>query len=85
MSCAYGKVCVVGIEEVNKQRVFVLKFLQARIPSWTARDFFAAFDPDATWFDELKPAFGERRFFFEKEYDEVLRQRRGGSSGQQGE
>jgi hypothetical protein len=29
------------------------------------RPFYAKFDPDATWFDQLIPAFGERSFFFE--------------------
>jgi hypothetical protein len=30
--------------------------------------FFARFDPAATWFDQLAPAFGADRFFFEDEY-----------------
>jgi hypothetical protein len=84
MSCAYGKVSVIGIEEVGQQRVFVLKFLQARIPSWTSRVFFAEFDPHATWFDELRPAFGQKRFFFEEEYAEFLERSQGSSSGQMG-
>jgi hypothetical protein len=29
------------------------------------RPFFARFDPAATWLDDLRPAFGEQRFFFE--------------------
>ena len=71
-----------GIEELHGERVFVLKFLQARVPSWSRRVFFAAFDPQATWFDELKPAFGAPEFFFEKQYDRVVVQRRKRSSGQ---
>jgi len=31
-----------------------------------ARPFFAQYDAKATWFDELKPAFGES-FFFDEE------------------
>jgi hypothetical protein len=31
------------------------------------RTFYARFDPRATWFDELRPAFGERSFFFQTE------------------
>lgn len=82
MSCAPGKVSVVGVEEVNDRRVFVLKFLQSRVPHWTKRVFFADLDPEATWFDELRPAFGEPRFFFEQEYEDSVRQHPGFSSGQ---
>jgi hypothetical protein len=32
------------------------------------RPFFARFDPAATWLDDLKPAFGVERFFYEEEY-----------------
>ena len=31
----------------------------------SARPFFARFDPKATWLDQLEPAFGEEKFFFE--------------------
>lgn len=65
MSCTPGKVMVLGVEEVNKEKVFVLKFIQSREPSWTNRIFFARFDPKATWMDDLKPAFGAKEFFFE--------------------
>ena len=34
--------------------------------------FFAKYDENATWFSELKPAFGEEKFFFEDELDEIL-------------
>ncbi len=29
------------------------------------RPFFARYDPEAIWLDDLTPALGERRFFFE--------------------
>ncbi len=29
------------------------------------KPFYAKFDPDATWLDHLKPAFGKDKFFFE--------------------
>ena len=58
-----------GLQRKKKALLlFVLKFLQARIPSWTERVFFAEFDPHATWFDELKPGFGDKEFFFEEGY-----------------
>ncbi len=49
----------------KRTKVFSLRFLQARDPSWVGRPFFARFDPKATWFDKLRPAFGESAFFFE--------------------
>lgn len=70
MSCWPGKVRVVGTAEIHGERVFVLEFLQGRDPSWVGRPFFAQFDPEATWFDELRPAFGQEKFFFEEGLDE---------------
>ncbi len=66
MSCTPGKVMVDGIVEMGGKKLFVLKFLQARDPSWVNQIFFAEFDPDAVWFDDLKPAFGMPQFFFEE-------------------
>lgn len=66
MSCSPGKVQVLGVQEVMGEKAFVLRFLQGRKPEWVDVPFFAAYDPKATWFDELEPAFGEKKFFFEK-------------------
>jgi KamA family protein len=66
MSAAPGKVLVDGITTVNGQKVFVLKMVQGREPTWVNRVFFARFDSHATWLDQLEPAFGEREFFFER-------------------
>ncbi|MEL7207552.1 MAG: lysine 2,3-aminomutase, partial [Actinomycetota bacterium] len=67
MSADPGKVLVDGIADVNGERVFVLKLLQGRNAEWVNRVFFARYDEKAAWFDELKPAFGETEFFFERE------------------
>ena len=64
MSATPGKVHVVGITNTNNQKVIVLKFLQGRDPNWTQEPFFAKYDPDAIWLDDLQPAFSEK-FFFE--------------------
>jgi len=68
MSCAPGKVQILGITEIPlngvRKKVIVLRFLQGRNPDWAARPFFAAYDDKAGWIDELKPAFGEEKFFF---------------------
>ncbi len=64
MSALPGKVRLLGVREVGGQSCFVLDFLQARDPNWVKRPFFAKFDAEATWFDQLEPAFGSDRPFF---------------------
>ncbi len=66
MSAEPGKVHVIGVTEVNGEKVFVLRFLQCRNPQLVDIPFFAKYDSKATWFDQLVPAFGEEQFFFEK-------------------
>jgi len=66
MSATPGKVLVDGVATIGGEDVFVLKFLQARDPRWVGRPFFARVDPKAKWLDDLRPAFGEREFFFER-------------------
>ncbi|MGD9788210.1 MAG: KamA family radical SAM protein [Sulfuricellaceae bacterium] len=67
MSANPGKIHVLGATEVMGQQVFELRFLQGRDPDWVHRPFFAEFDDQATWLDELKPAFGKPQFFFEED------------------
>lgn len=74
MSAGPGKVEVQGISEINGEKVFVLRFVQGRNPDWVQRPFFAKYDEEATWLHDLKPAFGEEKFFFEDEYEEMQRQ-----------
>ncbi|MDJ0805590.1 MAG: lysine 2,3-aminomutase [Gammaproteobacteria bacterium] len=72
MSAGPGKVEIQGVAEVAGEKVFVLRFIQARNPDWVQRPFFARFDAQATWLDQLEPAFGESRFFYEAEYQTML-------------
>jgi hypothetical protein len=67
MSDHAGKIQVLGVQEIKGEKVFVLRFLQGRNPHWVDIPFFAAYDQKATWFNQLKPAFGEERFFFEEQ------------------
>ena len=71
MSAGPGKVEVQGITEIKGEKVFVLRFIQARNPDWVQQPFFAKFDAKATWLDQLKPAFGEEKFFYEEEYEQM--------------
>jgi hypothetical protein len=65
MSAHPGKVRINGTANVAGEDVFVLELLQGRDPDWVGRPFFARFDSDAVWLDDLEPAFGEERFFFQ--------------------
>lgn len=71
MSTSPGKVEIQGVAEIKGEKVFVLRFIQGRNPDWVQRPFFARYDENATWLDELEPAFGESSFFFEKEFREM--------------
>lgn len=73
MSAGPGKVEIQGIAEIQGEKVFVLRFLQARNPEWTHRPFFAKYCDKAVWLHHLQPAFGESSFFFEQEYDQMLK------------
>jgi L-lysine 2,3-aminomutase len=64
MSCYFGKVQVLGVEEIDGKKVFVMRFIQGRNPDWVAKPFFTEYNPDATWISQLKPLFGNK-FFFE--------------------
>ena len=77
MSADPGKVEIQGVAEIRGEKVFVLRFIQARNPDWVQQPFFARFDPDATWLNHLRPAFGETEFFYEAEYREMLAAARG--------
>jgi KamA family protein len=65
MSAFPGKVLIDGVPTIRGEKIFALQFLQARDGNLVRRPFYAKFDPAATWFDQLVPAFGERSFFFD--------------------
>nr|MBC8523973.1 lysine 2,3-aminomutase [Chlorobium phaeobacteroides] len=71
MSCAPGKIIVQDITEIHGEKVFVLKFTQSRNPEWTNKIFFAEYDDDASWIDDLSPALGHEEFFFENEMERL--------------
>ncbi len=76
MSCTPGKVQILGTADAGGKQVMVMRFLQGRNPDWVGRPFFAEYNPKAIWLDELKPAFGETKFFFEDELQEILHQKK---------
>ena len=70
MSATPGKVQVDGVVNIKGEKVLALRFLQGRNPDWVYRPFFAKYDENAIWLDDLKPAF-EEKFFFEDEMNKL--------------
>lgn len=73
MSCLPGKVQILGVADVKGEKVMTFRMIQGRNPDWAARPFFARFDENATWYNELQPAFGEDKFFFSDELETILK------------
>ncbi|WP_457639151.1 KamA family radical SAM protein [Persephonella sp.] len=71
MSATPGKVRILGVSEINGEKVMVLDFLQGRNPDWVGRPFFAKYNENAMWLDELEPYEGDK-FFYEDELREML-------------
>ena len=65
MSATPGKVHVMGTTNVNNQKAIVLRFIQGRNPDWVDIPFFAKYDENAIWLDDLKP-ISDEKFFFEE-------------------
>ena len=72
MSAGPGKVQVLGPARIMDREVLALRFIQGRDPDWVHRPFFAEYDPEAIWLDDLKPAFGAKSFFYEPAYQAML-------------
>jgi len=65
MSATPGKVHVMGTTTVNNEKVIVLRFIQGRNPDWVDIPFFAKYDENAIWLDDLEP-ISDEKFFFEE-------------------
>lgn len=75
MSATPGKIQVLGVSEIDGKKIITLRFLQGRNPDWVQIPFFAKYDENAIWIDDLRPAFGEK-FFFEDEMKNILHGRK---------
>jgi hypothetical protein len=80
MSANLGKVQVLGVRKLGGQKVRQLRLLQGRNGGWVQRPFAADYDASATWLNELRPAFGESRIFFEEELEQLYREKIAGST-----
>jgi KamA family protein len=76
MSCDPGKVQVNGVVEIQGEKVIALQAIQGRNPEWVGRPFFAQYDDQAIWLNDLKPAFGEEKFLFDDELEEMYQKDR---------
>lgn len=72
MSATPGKISVQGVTEINGEKVFVLRMIQARDPELTYEPFFAKYDPKATWIDDLEP-YGRDEFIFDEDLQPALK------------
>jgi L-lysine 2,3-aminomutase len=75
MSANPGKIQVLGVADVRKKKVIVLRFLQGRNPKWVQRPFLAKYNEKAIWIDELEP-FSGKKFFYEDELQQILKSSR---------
>ncbi len=73
MTTSAGKASILGTAEVNGEKLFALKFNEARNMAWMDKVFLAKFDPKESRVDRLVP-FDTPEFFFEKELREIEEQ-----------
>lgn len=76
MSTSPGKIQILGVNKIKNEKVFLLRFLQARNPDWVGRPFYAKYNPTASWLNDLIPAFGEKKYFWTEEYEKFIHQKK---------
>lgn len=67
MSALHGKIKIDGIPEINGKKYIAMSFIQGRSSDWVKKPFFSEYDEKACWINELKPAFGDKTFFFKRD------------------
>jgi KamA family protein len=67
MSALHGKIKIDGIPEINGKKYISMSFIQGRSSGWVKKPFFSEYDEKACWINELKPAFGDKTFFFKRD------------------
>lgn len=66
MSASPGKIQILGTKIIQNEKAFILQFIQGRNPDWVLRPFFARYDENAIWRNDLKPVSGAEKFFYEE-------------------
>lgn len=70
MTSSAGKTSLLGTTEINGEKVFALKFNEARNMQWIDRVYFAEFDEKENTIEKLKP-FGAEKYFYEDELIQI--------------
>jgi L-lysine 2,3-aminomutase len=66
MSATPGKVVVDGVANLPHGKALALRFLQARNADLVGKPFFAKYNANAQWWDELSPLANADQIFFNK-------------------
>lgn len=72
MTSSAGKTSLLGVAEVNGQKVFALKFNEARNMEWMDKVYLAKYDEKENTIEKLKP-FDTDKYFYEDELNEIER------------
>ena len=70
MTSSAGKTSLMGTAEINGERVFVLKFNEARNMEWMDTSYFAKYDEQENTIEKLVP-YGADKYFYEDELMEI--------------
>ncbi|MFC2087404.1 hypothetical protein ACFLSA_04520 [Bacteroidota bacterium] len=70
MTSSAGKISLLGVVEINREKVFVLKFNESRNMEWMDKVFLAQYDEKENTIEKLKP-YGTKKYFFEDELKEL--------------
>jgi L-lysine 2,3-aminomutase len=70
MTSSSGKISILGTAEINGEKVFALKFNEARNMEWMDRVYFAKYDEQENTIEKLKP-FGSDEYFYQKDLAEI--------------
>jgi len=70
MTSSAGKISLMGTTEINGEKLFVLKFNEARNMEWADKVFLAKYDENENTIEKLKP-YGSDKYFFEDELKDI--------------
>lgn len=72
MTSSAGKTSLLGVTEINGEKVFALKFNESRNMEWMDKVYLAKYDEKENTIEKLKP-FDTEKYFFEDELKEIER------------
>jgi len=70
MTSSAGKISLLGTTEINGEKVFALKFNEARNMKWMDKVYFAKYDEKENTIEKLKP-YGSSKYFYEDELIDI--------------